>query len=454
MKIAVVGTGVSGMLAGRLLAGPHDVTLFEADARIGGHVHTVDVQRTARALPVDVQHTARTVPVDVQRTARTLPVDTGFIVCNDRTYPNFLRLLRILGVETQPSKMSFSVACRRTGLEYNGTSLNTLFAQRSNLFRPSFHRMVRDILRFHREAPAVLTSGDESLTLGDLLDRGGYGREFCEHYLLPMGGAVWSAAAAEMREFPALNFVQFFSNHGMLSVNDRPEWRVVRGGSRTYAEALIAPIRDRIRIQSAVTAVRRFDDRVEVTTRTHGTERFDHVVLAAHSDQSLAMLTDASADERAILGAIPYQPNVAVLHTDESVMPKRQLAWASWNYHLGADRAGVAVTYWMNELQTLAGPTNWFVTLNDVDGIDPAKVIRRIDYHHPTYRREGVAAQKRWSDIDGVRRTSFCGAYWSYGFHEDGVRSALRVAERFGRSLDDLEHESETARSSPALARA
>lgn len=429
MRIAVVGTGVSGMLAGRLLASVHDVTLFEAEDRIGGHVHTVDVPR-------------RDVPSNTARDSnRTVPVDTGFIVCNDRTYPNFLRLLRILGVDTQPSKMSFSVACRRTGLEYNGTSLNSLFAQRLNLLRPSFHRMVRDILRFHREAPGVLASADESLTLGALLDRGSYSREFREHYLLPMGGAVWSADAAEMREFPALYFVQFFSNHGMLSVDDRPEWRVVKGGSRAYAEALIRPIRDRIRTSSPVRSVRRFADHVEITTRERGAESFDHVVLATHSDQALSLLHDASHDERSILGAIPFQANTAVLHTDASVMPKRKLAWASWNYHLGLDRAGVAVTYWMNELQTLRGPTQWFVTLNDVGGIDPARVIRRIEYHHPVYRRHGVAAQKRWGQIDGVRRTSFCGAYWGYGFHEDGVRSALRVAERFGRSLDDLERE-------------
>ncbi len=420
MKIAVVGSGVSGMLAARLLAGVHEVTLFEADDRIGGHVHTIPVQDGAR----------------------TIPVDTGFIVCNDRTYPNFMRLLRVLGVETQPSQMSFSVACRRTGLEYNGTSLNSLFAQRSNVFRPSFHRMVRDILRFHREAPAILAEADETLTLGALLERGRYGREFAENYLLPMGGAVWSAEPAAMREFPARSFVQFFSNHGMLSVDDRPQWRVVKGGSRVYADALIGPIRNRVRVGTPVVAIQRFEDHVELTPRDGAPERFDHVVIAAHSDQALAMLRDASTSEREVLGAIPYQENVAVLHTDAAVMPKRKLAWASWNYHLGIDRRGVAVTYWMNELQTLAGPTNWFVTLNDVDGIDPAKVLRRISYHHPVYRREGVAAQKRWAEIDGQRRTSFCGAYWSYGFHEDGVRSALRVAERFGRSLDDLERES------------
>jgi len=419
VKIAIVGTGVSGMLAGRLLAGEHDVTLFEADDRFGGHVHTHELKDGER----------------------DVPVDSGFIVCNDRTYPNFLRLLAILGVETQPSRMSFSVACRRTGLEYNGTSLNALFAQRSNLLRPSFHRMVRDILRFHRAAPELIAENDETLTLGDVLDRGRFGREFAEHYILPMGGAVWSAEPAAMREFPAISFLRFFSNHGMLSVDDRPTWRVVRGGSRVYAEKLVETIRHRILTNAPVRSIRRFADRVDIAAGSRALESFDSVVLAAHSDQALGALVDASQAERDILGAIPYQENVAVLHTDERVMPRRKLAWAAWNYHLGVGGGGVAVTYWMNELQSIPGPTNWFVTLNDVRDIDPAKVVKRITYHHPIYRREGIAAQKRWSEIQGVRRTWFCGAYWSNGFHEDGVNSALRVAERFGRSLDDLERE-------------
>ncbi|MBL8861908.1 MAG: FAD-dependent oxidoreductase [Planctomycetes bacterium] len=423
MKIAVVGTGVSGMLAGRLLAGVHDVTLFESEERVGGHVHTHAVRDGAR----------------------TVPVDTGFIVCNDRTYPHFMRLLSILSIETQASRMSFSVACRRTGLEYNGTSLNALFAQRSNLLRPSFHRMVRDILRFHRDAPRVLAAGDSTLTLGDLLQSGRYGPEFAEHYILPMGGAVWSAEPAMMRDFPAITFLRFFQNHGMLSVDDRPVWRVVKGGSRVYADALIAPLRDRIRTGCPVVSIRRTADGVDITTLGATPERFDQVVIAAHSDQALAMLADPSEEERVVLGAIPYQENVAVLHTDTRVMPRRKLAWAAWNYHLGTDGGGVAVTYWMNELQTLAGPTQWFVTLNDVAGIDPDKVLRRITYQHPVYRREGIAAQARWSEINGVRRTWYCGAYWAYGFHEDGVRSALRVAERFGRSLDDLEREAGAA---------
>jgi predicted NAD/FAD-binding protein len=419
VKVAVVGTGVSGMVLARLLHGAHELTVFEADARIGGHVHTVPVEAGGR----------------------TWPVDTGFIVCNDRTYPNFLRLLRALEVGTQPSDMSFSVSCRRTGLEYNGTSLNTLFAQRTNLLRPSFHRMVRDILRFHREAPRILDESDDGLTLGGLLERGRYSAAFAENYLLPMGGAVWSAEARSMLDVPARWFVRFFHHHGMLTVDDRPQWRVVRGGSRTYADALVAPFRHRIRTGAPVASVRRCADYVEVTPRGGAPEAFDQVVLATHSDQALQVLADPSPAEREVLGAIPYQENVAVLHTDAGVMPRRRLAWAAWNYHLRSSAPGVAVTYWMNRLQSLDAPENWFVTLNDVGDIDPRRIVRRIVYHHPVYRRAGVAAQSRWAEVNGVRRTWYCGAWWGFGFHEDGVKSALAVAERFGRSLSDLEAE-------------
>lgn len=419
MRIAVVGTGVAGMLAARLLHGAHEVTVFEADGRVGGHVNTVDVPAGGRRWPVD----------------------TGFIVCNERTYPEFLRLLAILGVGTQPSDMSFSVSCRSSGLEYGGSSLNTLFAQRSNLLRPSFLSMVRDILRFHREAPWILEQDDDGLTLGGLLEHGRYGRAFAENYLLPMGGAIWSTESASMRDVPARWFVRFFANHGMLSVDDRPQWMVVRGGSRAYAQALVAPFRERIRTSTPVVSVRRFGDRVEVETAEGSPESFDQIVIATHSDQALKLLADPSPAEREVLAAIPFQENLTVLHTDARVMPRRKLAWASWNYHLNSGSRGVAVSYWMNRLQSLDAPEDWFVTLNDVAGIDPSRVVKRIRYHHPVYRREGVAAQERWSEVNGVRRTWYCGAWWSFGFHEDGVRSALRVAQAFGRSLDDLEQE-------------
>ncbi len=441
MQLAIVGTGISGALCAALLAREHTITVFEAGEHVGGHTNTVDVELGGRRFAVD----------------------TGFIVYNDWTYPNFIRLLEKLGVATQPSDMSFSVRCERSGLEYCGSSLNSLFAQRSNILRPSFHRMIRDILRFNKEAPELLEGADESLPLGEYLDARDYSRGFLEHYILPMGGAIWSAEAQQMRSFPARYFVQFFKNHGMLSVSERPQWRVVRGGSQRYMQALTRGFRDRIRVRTPVVSIRRFDGHVEVTPKGSATERFDHVVIAAHSDQALAMLADASPAERAILGAIPYQPNEAVLHTDASVLPRRKRAWASWNYHLdarGSDRRDpsdspgsrgspestrspdsmgrVAVTYWMNRLQSLDAPEELCVTLNDVSRIDPARVIRRIQYHHPIYTVAGVAAQKRWNEISGARRTHFCGAYWGFGFHEDGVKSALAVARSFGLTLEDL----------------
>jgi len=417
MKIAVVGTGVSAMVCARILAGRHDVTVFEAADYVGGHTHTHDVEANGRRLAID----------------------TGFIVFNDWTYPNFIRLLEILGVPSRASDMSFSVSSRETGLEYNGTSLDGLFAQRSNLFRPSFHRMIRDILRFHREAPRLLESDDDETTLGEYLQAGRYSRAFVEHYILPMGGAIWSASADAMRTFPARYFVRFFDNHGMLSVDERPQWRTVVGGSRSYMTALIAPFRDRIRLNTPVASIRRRADSVEITTASGVSESFDHVVVGAHADQALAMLSDASPNERDVLSAIPYQLNDAVLHTDESMLPRRKRAWAAWNYHLGADRDGrVAVTYWMNRLQGLDTPANYCVTLNDTRRIDPTKVVRRLRYHHPVYTRAGIAAQARWDEVNGARRTWFCGAWWGFGFHEDGVKSALRVAERFGLTLEDV----------------
>lgn len=422
MKIAIVGTGVSAMVCARLLSREHDITVFEASDCVGGHTNTVHVDDRGRQLAID----------------------TGFIVFNEWTYPNFIELLERLGVESQPSDMSFSVKSHDGGFEYNGTSLNTLFAQRSNLFRPAFHRMIRDILRFNKEAPRLLATPDERMTLGEYLDAGRYSREFLEHYIFPMGGAIWSADTAGMRKFPARFFVQFFANHGMLSVDERPQWRTVRGGSCTYMRALVAPFRDRIRLSTPVVGVRRFDAHVEVTAKGSAAERFDQVVIGTHSDQALALLSDATADERAVLGAIPYQVNDAVLHTDESLLPRRKLAWAAWNHHLGAAESGrVALTYWMNRLQRLDTPTNYCVTLNDVAGIDPAKVLRRIRYHHPVFTLDGIAAQKRWSSVSGVRRTHFCGAYWGFGFHEDGVKSGLAVAQRFGCSLADLGNVSE-----------
>ncbi|MCC6408232.1 MAG: FAD-dependent oxidoreductase [Planctomycetes bacterium] len=414
MRIAVVGAGVSGLLAAWILSRRHEVELFEADARLGGHVHT-------HALD--------------DRGARR-DVDTGFIVFNERTYPNFTRLLAHLGVAAQPTSMSFSVRSERTGLEYNGTSLNTLFAQRSNLFRPSFHRMIRDILRFNRRAKELASAGTEECTLATLLDAGGYGREFVDHYLVPMGSAVWSTEPARMREFPALFFARFFENHGFLEVDRRPQWYTVAGGSARYVEKLLAGFRGRVRLATPVVRVVRAAEHVLVQPKGGEPERFDHVVLAAHADQTLAMLADASDVERELLSAFPYTSNRAVLHTDATVLPKRPLARASWNYHLPREpEAGATVTYWMNLLQALDTETTYCVTLNRDDAIRPERVVERMEYAHPLFQVGSVAAQARASEIQGVRRTWFAGAYWRNGFHEDGVVSALAVARGFGLEL-------------------
>ena len=412
MKIAIIGTGISGMTAAWLLHSKHDITVFEANAVIGGHTHTVDVNTAGRRYAVD----------------------TGFIVYNDWTYPNFIDLLAQLEVASQPTLMSFSVKCEKTGLEYNGNTLNSLFAQRRNLLRPSFHRMLRDILRFNREAPALLDATGDSITLGDYLHAQRYGREFTERYIVPMGAAIWSTDPSDMFAMPVRFFVQFFKNHGLLSVNNRPRWRVIKGGSRCYAERLTAPYRERIRLNCPVEWLRRQASRVQIKPRGGEVEAFDAVIVATHSDQALALLADPSPREREILGAIPYQENEAVLHTDARLLPRRRLAWAAWNYHIPVRaQQRVAVTYNMNILQSLDAPETFCVTLNYSQALDPQQVIARMIYHHPVLTPAAVAAQQRRGEINGVDRTWYCGAYWGYGFHEDGVNSALAVCRDFGR---------------------
>lgn len=333
--------------------------------------------------------------------------------------------------------MSFSVSCGRTGLEYQGSSLNGLFAQRRNLIRPSFYGMLRDILKFNREAPGLLGSDDQSLTLGQYLDRSGLGREFVEHYLIPMTAAIWSARPRAVLDFPAHFLFGFFRNHGLLQVWDRPQWKTIPGGAQRYVAALLEPLADRVRLNCPVSRIVRHADGVEVTTRDGTSERFDGVVCAAHADQTLAMLADADQVEREVLAAFPYQRNDAVLHTDTSILPNRRRAWASWNYHLSPDRhAPATVTYDLSRLQRVNSPEPILLTLNDEGRIDPAKVIRRILYQHPAYGPDSIAAQRRHAEINGRRRTWFCGAYWGYGFHEDGVRSALAVARCFGKDLE------------------
>lgn len=410
MKIAIIGSGIAGNVVAHRLHGKHDITVYEAAGRVGGHTHTHSVEQAGRRFEVD----------------------TGFIVFNDRTYPNFIALLDELGVASQESSMSFSVRNEASGLEYNGTTLNTLFAQRRNLLRPSFLGMIRDILRFNREAPALLAERGGELPLGELLERGRYGRAFIEHYIVPMGAAIWSTDPASMLEFPARLFVRFLHNHGMLTVNDRPVWRTIRGGSARYVEKLTAPFRERIRLDTPVEWLRRVPGGVIVKARGSDALRFDAAFLACHSDQALALLADPSGAERGVLGAIPYQRNEAVLHTDTRLLPKRRLAWAAWNYHVLPERRGpIALTYNMNILQRLDAPTPLLVTLNRSDAIDPARVIKRITYHHPLFTPSSVAAQARQRELNGAQRTYYCGAWWRNGFHEDGVVSAQQALAHF-----------------------
>ncbi|MEJ2308168.1 MAG: FAD-dependent oxidoreductase [Gammaproteobacteria bacterium] len=416
MKVAVIGSGIAGNVAAHHLAGEHQVTVFEAGDHLGGHTHTHDIEREGR-------HYA---------------VDSGFIVFNERTYPNFIALLQRLGVASQPTEMSFSVKCGTTALEYNGHSLNSLFAQRRNLLSPSFHRMVRDILRFNREAPATLDSGEAEMPLGDYLARHRYSREFIGHYIIPMGAAIWSTDPAQMQAFPASFFIRFFRHHGLLDLRNRPRWYVIKGGSREYLKPLSAPYADGIRLRTPVQSIRRLPVGVEIRTRRHGAELFDAVFIATHSDQALKLLADPTPAERDVLGRLHYQRNEAVLHTDESVMPRTRRAWASWNYHLQPDSERVALTYDMNRLQGLDAPVRFLVTLNNTQAIDPRQVIRRMVYEHPVFTPESVAAQARRDEISGGNRTYYCGAYWRNGFHEDGVVSALQALDDFARDQQEL----------------
>ena len=405
MRVAIVGSGVAGLVCAHRLHARHDVHVFEAAPRIGGHVNTVSV-------------------------APSLAVDTGFIVYNEHTYPGFTALLAELGVATQASDMSFGVRCDRSGVEWASHGLASVFADPRNLARPSFLCMLRDLRRFHREAHALLAVPEEKLTLGEFLAGRGYGRELAEHVVVPMGAAIWSAAPGQFLEFPAVSFARFFENHGLLKLRGAPPWRVIRGGSARYIEKLVAPFRERVHLATPVRTVRRVPGGVELDARGEAT-RFDRVILAVHSDQALRLLAEPQPAERRVLAAIRYQPNEAVLHTDPRVMPRRRRAWASWNYRVPARLQDAAqVTYHMNRLQGLTAPQDFFVTLNDAGEIDPQHVLARIDYAHPVFDAEAMAAQRRHAEIDGVGGVHYAGAYWGWGFHEDGLQSALRVCRQ------------------------
>jgi uncharacterized protein len=414
MRIAVVGAGVSGLTAAYLLHRDHEVTVFEADSYIGGHASTIRVD-TAN---------------------ETHRLDTGFMVFNDRNYPNFERLMSRLGVASQPSDMSFSVSDSGGEFEYSSTSLNGLFADRRHLRSLSFQRMLAEIPRFQRAARALLRDGDDRVSVREWLAEGGFSISFVERLMVPQVAAVWSANPEQLWSFPAVFLARFFENHGMLSLLNRPRWRTISGGSASYVAELTRGFREWIQLSSPVERILRSPYWVQVTVRGREPERFDQVILATHSDQALTILADASDAERETLDAIPYQQNEVVLHSDTGMLPRRRRAWASWNYRL-LDRAGsrATVTYHLNRLQKLSSEQQFCVTLNMTEHIDPALVLHRVGYSHPVYTAAGVAAQRRVSEISGRDRTHFCGAYWGWGFHEDGVTSGLRVAEALGGRL-------------------
>ncbi|NQV29928.1 MAG: FAD-dependent oxidoreductase [Candidatus Marinimicrobia bacterium] len=406
MTIAIIGSGISGLTAAYYLKDIHDIHVFEKGSYIGGHTNTIDL-----SLPDG-----------------DISVDTGFIVHNDRTYPNFIKLIEHLEVPTQNTEMSFSVKDETTGMEYNGGSLNKIFAQRSNLFRPSFHRMLFEILRFNRTAKSFLDQTDHELDLGGFLEKFAFNQLFIEKYLVPMGASIWSTVPGDMLKFPAYGFIRFFHHHGLLDLKDRPQWRTVTGGSREYVKKLTADFNDRIHLNQGVQEIERQVNEVKLSFDDGSWKSFDEVIIACHSDEALRLLKHPSMAEIEILGAIPYQENIAILHTDASVLPKRRLAWASWNYHLTSDnKALAALTYHMNILQNLSTREKVNVTLNRRDLIDASKIHKIITYHHPMFTREGLKAQLQKKRISGVNHTWYCGAYWHQGFHEDGVVSAFDV---------------------------
>jgi predicted NAD/FAD-binding protein len=412
VRIAVIGGGISGLAAATYLDAAHEVTLFEAGSRVGGHTNTVEV-----FLDGVLHH-----------------VDTGFIVYNEPNYPEFTKLLARWEVATQPSEMSFSVSCARTGLEFSGTGPAGLFAQRTNLLRPDFWRLLREIVRFGRLGRKRLAGAGDGTgeTVQEFLERGRFSDAFVDQYFIPLGAAIWSADPTTFTRFPAVALLRFLDNHGLLTLMKRPPWRTISGGSQRYVEAALRGLRAEVRVATPIRSIRRDVDGVVIAADS-GPERFDAVVIAVHSDQALALLSDATPEEKEILGALGYQRNVAVLHSDAAMMPGRRAAWAAWNYHRGVGEAPLpTVTYWMNRLQRITSSRHLFVTLNRQDDIRPDLVHGRFVYEHPVYDVAALDAQQRWSEINGVHQTWFAGAWWGYGFHEDGVASARRVAAAIG----------------------
>lgn len=407
-KIAVVGGGISGMMSAWMLHKNHEVTLFQNQDYLGGHTHTHDFEADGKIWPVD----------------------SGFIVYNNKTYPNFIRLLERLGVEGRPTTMSFSVMSERDNLEYNGTSINSLFAQRINFVRPKFWRMISGIVAFNAACKKIVSEPPNDETLGAFLKRHGFPAELGLYYIKPMTAAVWSAGTRCVEDMPIHFIARFFENHGFLNINDRPQWYTVKGGSRSYARKIAEALGPSIRMRQTVGGVKRESGRPYVKVDGQDWQAFDHVIMACHSDEALALLKDPSAAEASVLGDIPYVSNDILIHTDVRMMPKRKLAWAAWNYHLfDADSDDVSVTYNMNILQGHTCPTQFMVSLNCKNHVDERKILKKLSYRHPVYTTKTVGAQGRHSEISGINGTHFCGAYWANGFHEDGVVSALRVVK-------------------------
>tara|TARA_R100001377_G_scaffold24961_1_gene13479 strand:- start:2 stop:1276 length:1275 start_codon:yes stop_codon:yes gene_type:complete len=415
---AIIGSGISGLTAAYLLSKKHKVTVFEKNDCIGGHTATVDIEKSGQKFAID----------------------TGFIVFNDRTYPHFLALLDEIGIGKTPTEMSFSVHNCQTGMEYNGHNVDTLFAQRRNIFKPRFWLLVKEILRFNKLCKSIYQQDKyiDGLTLGAFLTDHNFSDFFAEHYILPMGAAIWSSSLAQMEHFEFKFFVKFFHNHGLLNIADRPQWYVIPKGSRSYLTPLCAPFKDNINVNTNISSITRSGDKVHLHFTDTASQTFDEVVIACHSDQALALLGDASQAEDSVLSAMPYSANTVVLHTDEKLLPKRKKAWASWNYQLSRDRTKAAsVTYNMNILQGIESKHTFCVTLNQKDDIDPKAILREFTYHHPVFSTDSIKAQQQRHIICGVNHTHFAGAYWHSGFHEDGVRSAVEVAERFDCYLSE-----------------
>ncbi len=408
MKIAIIGSGISGNTLAYYLNPHHQITLFESNDRIGGHSHT--------------HH------IDIFN--QKVSVDTGFIVFNKKTYPNFLKLLHELKVPYENSAMSFSVKDSQKDFEYNGTSLNALFAQRKNFMNPRFYKMISEILRFNKSS-IILLSSDEEISLGDYLKREGYSDFFKKYYILPMGSAIWSSNIKTMMEFPAKFFIQFFNNHGMLNINDRPQWLTISGGSINYVNKMIEPFRKKIKLNQNIKYVERKKDHIAIHHKDR-IEKFDWVFFACHSDEALKLIKSPGLHEKNILKAIPYTDNEVVLHYDDHFMPKRKLAWAAWNYHIDHNaNSPASLTYNMNILQNLKTEAPLLVTLNPMQKINKKKIIKTLSYAHPQYSLRSIEAQSKYHLISGVNRTSFAGAYWGNGFHEDGVKSALDAIQQF-----------------------